>query len=459
MTGPDEVTENGATAFPADPAAVLRLHAVTETQTRTGICHHPITVTGTTLLVEVGTGRILDRSEPGASAVRCRNRRAAMCPSCSALYRLDAFHLIAAGLRGGKDTPAQVAGHPRLLLTLTAPSFGAVHTGPTSGGLARPCHPGVCGASHLPSDPVIGAAIDPNRYDYIGQVLFNAHAGVLWARFTLLARRELAAAIGLGRAEAARRVRIVFAKVTEFQTRGVVHVHAVVRLDGPGGPADAPPVWATMRLLRTVLRRAARKTRMTVPGSRLSAARTLAWGRQIDITPITATESTEATVARYVAKYATKSTEAAGIDIPPISCRICTGAGVTQSRLCRACGGTGRRSGVRLGHLTEHVNALVETCWRLGGQPAYAGLGLRRWAHQLGFHGHFATKSRSYSTTFAALRAERRVHAINLWRHRLGIDPAVSLDVVGDWHYTGRDLTVTPATPAASDDTGTGHGR
>ncbi|MDR7301621.1 hypothetical protein JOF55_001802 [Haloactinomyces albus] len=33
---------------------------------------------------------------------------------------------------------------------------------------------------------------------------------------------------------------------------------------------------------------------------------------------------------------------------------------------------------------------------------------LHRWAHQLGFGGHFSTKSRRYSTTLGALRAARR---------------------------------------------------
>ena len=37
---------------------------------------------------------------------------------------------------------------------------------------------------------------------------------------------------------------------------------------------------------------------------------------------------------------------------------------------------------------------------------------LRRWAHMLGFGGHFSTKSRRYSTTLGALRAARRA-----WHH------------------------------------------
>jgi hypothetical protein len=48
---------------------------------------------------------------------------------------------------------------------------------------------------------------------------------------------------------------------------------------------------------------------------------------------------------------------------------------------------------------------MIETAWQLGGLPQYEGLNLRRWAHMLGFRGHFLTKSRAYSTTFTVIRA------------------------------------------------------
>ena len=71
------------------------------TARRLGPCAHP-----------------LRRADPGVEGgvvvMRCRNRRAVVCPSCSALYRLDAHHLLAAGLVGGKDTPASVAARPRV---------------------------------------------------------------------------------------------------------------------------------------------------------------------------------------------------------------------------------------------------------------------------------------------------------------------------------------------------------
>jgi len=49
----------------------------------------------------------------------------------------------------------------------------------------------------------------------------------------------------------------------------------------------------------------------------------------------------------------------------------------------------------------------------LGGHMSYEDLNLRRWAHMLGFRGHFLTKSQRFSTTFRAMRADRR-----LWRLR-----------------------------------------
>jgi hypothetical protein len=56
----------------------------------------------------------------------------------------------------------------------------------------------------------------------------------------------------------------------------------------------------------------------------------------------------------------------------------------------------------------QHIRQMVRTAWDLGGSPALAHLNLRKWAHMLGFRGHFSTKSRRYSTTLGALRDTRR---------------------------------------------------
>jgi hypothetical protein len=46
-----------------------------------------------------------------------------------------------------------------------------------------------------------------------------------------------------------------------------VHVHTVVRLDGPDGPETAPTAWATAELLAEAVGRAAARVSVTVEGS------------------------------------------------------------------------------------------------------------------------------------------------------------------------------------------------
>ncbi|CAL9329428.1 hypothetical protein SUDANB174_00036 [Streptomyces sp. enrichment culture] len=80
---------------------------------------------------------------------------------------------------------------------------------------------------------------------------------------------------------------------------------------------------------------------------------------------------------------------------------------------------------------------MIRTCWELGKLPEFANLKLWKWAHMLGFRGHFSTKSRRYSTTLGALRAARRA-----WRTEQAHadlpepDPDTTL-VVGHWTYLG----------------------
>lgn len=178
------------------------------------------------------------------------------------MYRRDTYQLVRAGLAGGKGVPATVAKHPCLFVTLTPPSFGPVHTrriGPGArelrcrprriGGDCEHGRPLACSALHAEDDPALGQPICPDCYDYPGAVLWQAHAGRLWDRFTLATRRHLATAAGVGVRALAEHARVSFVRVAEFQRRGLVHLHAVVRLDGPGGPADPPPTWATADLL------------------------------------------------------------------------------------------------------------------------------------------------------------------------------------------------------------------
>ncbi|WUQ74453.1 replication initiation protein [Streptomyces sp. NBC_00224] len=401
---------------------------------RTGGCSEPIHLTGWTITKDRTTGETLHRysteAEPGGRLrVACGNRRVSRCPSCAWTYAGDTYHLIRAGLAGDdrRDVPAAVRDHPRVFATLTAPSFGPVHNRPDHG-LCR------CGARHADDDPALGTALDPATYDYAGAVLFNNHAGDLWMRFTTRLRREIARHAGLTQRDFADAARLSYGKVAEFQKRGAIHFHAVIRLDGPGGSDSPPPSWATTTLLTDAIRAAAchAYTSVSVPESDDEPARTFRWGRQLDVRPITAfgdgSDITEQAVASYVAKYATKAAENTG----------------TLDR--------------RIGELAEldrhgvpdHARRLIEACKIL--DPLYPDRRLWAWAHMLGFRGHFSSKSRRYSTTLGALRQARADYRAAQERDALGLDDreSDSVLVLADWQYAGHGHTPGESVLAAS---------
>ena len=131
-----------------DRAADPELWERFERQLRgTGYCRWPVRLRGQVAAVDHATGEVRTvystAGEPDETLLKCcGNRREAVCPSCARTYRGDAFQLVAAGLRGGKGVPETVAEHPTIFLTLTAPSFGLVHSRRLSAdGKPRRCRP------------------------------------------------------------------------------------------------------------------------------------------------------------------------------------------------------------------------------------------------------------------------------------------------------------------------------
>jgi hypothetical protein len=417
-----------------------------------GYCHHPIRLAGRIDQADRATGEVRtvydsDREPDGVLLKACGTRRESRCPSCAAVYRADAFQLLAAGLKGGKGVPESVAGHPRLFVTFTAPSFGAVHTRKAQGRLVLPCHPyrqgvtcphGVragCWHRHQADDPRLGEPLCPRCYQADAQVLWNALAPELWRRTTIAVQRALARLVGLSEGELRRLVRVSYAKVAEFQRRGAIHFHAVLRLDAATDcrcPAclALPPEPFTSALLEEALRLAVPAVRVPCPPIDDGPGQYARWGEQLDVRDITrgdgqAGELSAEQVAGYIAKYATKATESFGTALD---------RRLTEDDL----EDLGRLA------LPVHVAELVRAAWQLGGRPGLAGLRLRAWAHMLGFRGHWSTKSRRYSTTFTVLRRARVAYAKRR-RARDGIpldawdrpedDQAVT--VVASWSYVG----------------------
>ena len=82
----------------------------------------------------------------------------------------------------------------------------------------------------------------------------------------------------------------VDALYAEFQKRGAIHFHAVIRIDGPAGPSTLPPYWASTELLERSIRSAVAHcyTAVRVPPADGQPARILRWGTQLDVRPIKA---------------------------------------------------------------------------------------------------------------------------------------------------------------------------
>jgi hypothetical protein len=104
---------------PADAPALLRVIEAQQLLERAGSCSHQIRLVGGRDVIDRATGLLLESTYGREITVSCDN-------------------LVVAGLRGGKATPAVVSTHPRLFVTVTAPSFGPVHLGPDKTGHTPP---------------------------------------------------------------------------------------------------------------------------------------------------------------------------------------------------------------------------------------------------------------------------------------------------------------------------------
>jgi len=417
-----------------------------------GYCHHPIRLRGRVEQTDRQTGEVRQvyttEGEPdGVLLKACGTRRESRCPSCAAVYRADAYQLLAAGLQGGKGVPESVAEHPRLFVTFTAPSFGRVHSRRAQGRLVLPCHPYRQGATcphgnragcwhrHEPDDPRLGEPLCPSCYDARAQVVWNALAPELWRYTTTYLNRSLAGLVGVSEAVLRRLVRVSYAKVAEFQRRGAVHFHAVLRLDAATEcrcPAclAPPPEPFTANLLEDALRQAVPAVRVPCPSlDDAGPGRYARWGEQLDVRNLTtgndqAGALSAEQVTGYVAKYATKATESFGSGLD---------RRLTEGDLAGLDG------------LPAHAAELVRAAWELGARPGLAGLRLRAWAHMLGFRGHWSTKSRCYSTTMTALRKARVAYAkrrrardgvpLDAWGRAEDDDQAAV--VIATWAYVG----------------------
>jgi hypothetical protein len=383
-------------------------------------CTRPIRLAGQMLTVEAATGRLLSTIDTadmpdGVIYKPCGNRRASVCPACSKVYQRDAYQVFRTGLVGGKGVPETVAGHPAVFATFTAPSFGEVHTRVVRRHSckqrrlcdcrAEPCQPRrdatvcphgtvlACYVRHEDTDRRLGTPLCLDCYDHDGQVVWNLASGELWRRTRIGIERFIrhrAQAVGVD----PETVKVTYGKAAEMQRRAVIHFHAIIRLDGTqpgnrGATLDPSAQLGALDLVDAVEYAAGATAFTTKPHPIRPAGWRIGWGAQLDVRVIKVGadgEITDGMVAAYLAKYATKSTEATG----HVSTRL---SDETVNLYADPDG--------------SHTERLVEACWMLGQPREWRRL--RRWAHMLGFGGHYATKSHDFGVTFSYIRNQRVV--------------------------------------------------
>ncbi len=345
---------------------------------RSGGCERPVRLRAT------GPGSPSQDEPDGVLLVSCKTRRESRCKPCSSLYRGDAHHLVRSGMEGGKGVPESVKEHPAVFLTLTLGGFGAVHRASPG-----PCHavrPGRCAHGratyclerHAEGDDVVGTPICPGCYDYRRAVVANSAVTELWRRLSVYARRHLAYEMGTTEKELKGKVRLYYGKAAELQRRGAVHLHAVVRADGATDELSPPGLPVTAAVLAAALGAAARAVscKRVVDG----VIYELSFGDQLRAEPLEPQRARA--YASYISKYVLKDS---------------SGSGALDHRL--------KEGELETLDLPAHLAKIVATAFELGADPEQRRF--RRWAHALGFAGHVITHSRSWSTTFTRLRAER----------------------------------------------------
>ncbi|WP_338750174.1 replication initiator [Janibacter alittae] len=388
------------------------LDKFTHAASRVGFCQRPIRLHGQSATIDARTGEVSstfssDEAPLGVLLTRCGNRRESVCTSCSRVYARDTFEMIRCGLEGGKGVPERVAENPLAFVTVTAPSFGPVHS--TRGG--RLCHPRgqetcrhgrsmSCTTRHEKDDAVVGSPICSECYDYRGHVVWQYHAPELWRRAIQDVSRQLAALLGVPSSRVSKIVSRQYGRTAEMQARGAVHFHALFRLDGPSseglGAACGVGVDVMVEAIEAAFARAQVVAPPTFDGDR---SRVLRCGEQIDIRVVregTRTDDPDAPitgeqVAAYLAKYSTKDTSLAVPDGAHVHRIKETCAQVHEEAMLRA---EQRRAG-------EDPAVPLDA----EGRDHYALIG--KWTKELGYRGHYSSKSRCYSVTYRSLRRRR----------------------------------------------------
>lgn len=166
-----------------------------------------------------------------------------------------------------------LSGHRFYFVTLTAPSFGAIHRVPktkdTPQGACK------CGQVHQHGDPLRGTPLNIRGYRYGNQAKWNQAASELFRR-TVRYTEELLPDME-------------WAFAREWQLRGALHFHGIVRIPME---YEEPKVWQALQRMRTY------------------SFGNFSWGAEFDMQRITSDSATGS--VRYMAKVVSYSAKQQG---------------------------------------------------------------------------------------------------------------------------------------------------
>ena len=156
---------------------------------------------------------------------RCGTRRKDKCEPCSIIWKDDAYYAL---INPSKEHMGSLT-----FITLTAPGskhFGAIHTASYKGLKSERC---ACRRYHSPTDEEVGVPVNFSTFNYRKVTKFNYKASRLTAVTLQKIYRLMLTDLNNGKDKSEKRnikdVRLPTARVMEWQERGVLHVHIIVR--------------------------------------------------------------------------------------------------------------------------------------------------------------------------------------------------------------------------------------
>jgi hypothetical protein len=324
---------------------------------------------------------------------RCGTRRRDKCEPCSFIWRDDAYYAL---INPSKEHKGSLT-----FITLTAPGskhFGKSHTASFKGLKSERC---ACRSFHSPSDSVVGLPTNSDKFDYKKVTKFNYRASRLTSVTLQKIYRLILTDLNSGREASERKtikdVRLPTARVMEWQERGVLHVHIIVRGHIP-----------TYIVEKAVKGSPPTSTRRRVLPAEHDGEK---WGEQFDVRHINSGDEKQiAKLSGYITKvvgYALKDVTSHGAETDKrkeafhARLRKTTNNVVDCEKSYSECDASPERinSPIRQGNMSGNFHFCVKH---------------RRAHHQLGFTGNVLTLNKAWGSSLKKAREARIAFATSI---------------------------------------------